>query len=146
MTLLKKLNFTDATPMRRATNGETAVEKFISGVELQIEAAKAHEKGKVHEREIIRYVNDDNGESQKVVEMKPVRPWFFQASTGQWCLAIRYGNRPLKITEDGKHSVVCDDWKNVLPTLEIIKKAAEDGELTDAINEAQKIGGKKADV
>ena len=142
MSILSKLNFTDATPVR-ASNGETALDKFLGAVERQIDAATIVAKGETPMHEVVSYVGEGE-DRKKVVESKELRTWFFQASSGEWCVAVRYGNRPLRITDDGKHSVVCGEFDKVLPTLKLIKKAAEAGELTDAINEAQKIGGKRS--
>jgi len=141
MSILSKMTFTDAAPVRSAT-GETALDKFLNAVTKQIDAAVTVGKNEVPMHEVVSYVGEGE-ERKKIVEEKPLRVWFFQASTGEWCIAVRYGNRPLRITDDGKHSIVCGDFDKVLPTLKLIKKAAEAGELTDAINEAQKIGGKK---
>ena len=125
MSILGKLNFVDASPVRRV-NGDSPLDKFLAAVERQIAAAETI----------------GNGEQPMTAEGKPQRTWFFEATTGEWCVAVRYGNRPLKITDDGKHSVLVGEFEKILPTLKLIKKAAEAGELTDAINEAQKIGGR----
>lgn len=141
MSSLSKLSFVDATPARRSVE-DNPVMKFIHAVENQIAAAEAHLKGEVYTVESIRYVGEGDARKKEVYQ-RPLRTWFAQIENGDWFIAVRYGNRPLRITDDGKHAVLCKKFDNVIPTLKVLQHAAKQGELDEAIAAAHKAGARK---
>ena len=141
MSTLSKLTFVEPT-RARSNSEESPVTKFIAAVDNQIAAAASFENGETFTVDAIRYVGE-GAERVKEHYQRPLRHWFGEATDGTWFVAVRYGNRPLRISEDGKHAVLCKSYDDVVPTLKLLKKAAEAGELDDAINEAKKAGGRK---
>lgn len=141
MSTLDKLTFIEAEPARREGE-QTPAMKFVKAVEQQIEAAKASEKGEKYTATVIRYSGKGDQRTKQEVQ-RPVRQWFNQLANGQWYVAVRYGNRPLKISEDGKHAVLVKEFKQVIPTLNLLKKAAEAGELNQALLDCKRKSPKK---
>ena len=85
---------------------------------------------------IKRWQQNEAGERVRVAHEKRVRPWFFEQDKG-WYVQCRYGSRILNI--NGKsNAVFVDKLEEVAAVLEAFKKAAETGELDNAIALAMK--------
>jgi len=73
---------------------------------------------------------------RRQVEMpKRVRPWWFVTDTGKLALSVRYGVKVLELAK-GKVAVEVGSEKDLVPTLELIKRAVEAGELDAQIEVA----------
>ena len=62
---------------------------------------------------------------------KRIRAWWWETG-GKLNLSIRYGARVIELAK-GKNSVELENLAAVLPTLDLIKKAVEAGELDEAV-------------
>lgn len=140
MSALDKLTFT--APPKRAARSESPVTRFIEAVDHQIACAAAHKDGKEYTVDRVVYVGEGD-DRKKVVEPRTLRPWFGEASNGEWFVAVRYGNRPLKLGQDGAHAVVCKKFGDVVTVLGVLKTAAQNGELDDALAAARAAAGNK---
>jgi hypothetical protein len=59
-------------------------------------------------------------------------------------LVVRYGARIIELAK-GKNSIELENEAAILPTLDLIRKAAEAGELDEAITKISKIAELKLD-
>jgi hypothetical protein len=66
---------------------------------------------------------------------KRVKPWWFVTDTGKLALSVRYGVKVLELAK-GKVAVEVGAEKDLVPTLELIKRAVEAGELDVQIDAA----------
>ena len=59
---------------------------------------------------------------------KRVKPWWFTAEDGSVCLQVRYGVQVLEIGK-GKNTITLASKDQLVDTLNLVKQAAEHGEL-----------------
>lgn len=77
----------------------------------------------------IRTVKDKlTGELKTVEQPKRVKPWWFTAEDGSVCLQVRYGVQVLEICK-GKCTITLTSKDQLVETLNLVKQAAENGEL-----------------
>jgi hypothetical protein len=67
---------------------------------------------------------------------KRIRAWWWKTGS-KFNLSIRYGARVIELAK-GKNSIELDNLAAVLPTLDLIKKAVEAGELDEAVTAVSK--------
>lgn len=101
----------------------------------QIELAKAQAAGSTFSTKKFRTVKNDDGTSRSVELHKRVRAWWWTAESGKLALNLRYGARVIEFAK-GKTAVEVGSTNELIPTLELLKKAVEGGELDAAIEAA----------
>jgi hypothetical protein len=102
----------------------------------QVELAKAQQAGTHFTSTKFRSIADpDTGLRKQVEVSKRIKQWWFTTDNGKLALSVRYGARLLELAK-GKYAVELASEKELLPTLEIIKKAVLAGELDTAIENA----------
>lgn len=72
-------------------------------------------------------VNPETSKKELIRTPKKVQPWFYK-NDGKYFLEIRYGNKALEIQKD-KQAIALGDFKNLMPTIELVIKAVITGEL-----------------
>ena len=72
------------------------------------------------------------GERKTVEQPKRVKPWWFTAEDGSICLQVRYGVQVLEIAK-GKNAITLSSKDQLVETLNLVKQAAEHGELDKQI-------------
>ena len=82
-----------------------------------------------------QFVADAEGNMQQVQRSKRIRRWWATKADGTVQLTIRYGSKPLELAK-GKNAVEIASEAELVPTLEQIRAAVEQGELDELI-EAQ---------
>ena len=82
-----------------------------------------------------QYVADADGNLTAVQRSKRIRRWWNVKADGTVQLTIRYGSKPIELAK-GKNAVELVSESELLPTLEQIQTAVEQGELDELI-EAQ---------
>ena len=80
----------------------------------------------------VRFVSDENGNTQQVSVPKRIRRWWTVKADGTVQLTIRYGSKALELAK-GKNAVEIASESELLPTLEQIRDAVEQGELDELI-------------
>ena len=81
----------------------------------------------------IRTVKDKlTGERTTVEQPKHVKPWWFVGEDGNVCLQVRYGVQVLEISK-GKNTIKLASKDQLIDTLNLVKQAAEHGELDKQI-------------
>lgn len=102
----------------------------------QIELARAQQSGTefapVKQRS---YLDKETGLRRQVESTKRVKPWWFTADNGKLAMNVRYGARTIELAK-GKSTVEIVNMDQLLPTLELIKRAVEEGELDAQIEVA----------
>ena len=103
----------------------------------QIELAKAKLDGRTYVAMRQRRVKDEQtGEKRTVEARKRMREWWWQAvDSKKLHIALRYGVRVIEIGK-GKTAVEIGSEKELVATLELLKKAVEVGELDAQIEAA----------
>ena len=121
-----------ATPIVQRRN------KLSNQLWEQIELARAAAEGRTYAPVKLRnVVNKITGERTRIEAAKRVKQWWFVADTGRVCVQVRYGTRVLELAK-GKNSIELENEAAILPTLDLIRKAAEAGELDEAITKVSK--------
>jgi len=102
----------------------------------QIELARAQQSGTefapVKQRS---YLDKETGLRRQVESTKRVKPWWFTADNGKLVMNVLYGARRIELAK-GKSSIEIGGTDQLVPTLELIKRAVEEGELDAQIEVA----------
>ena len=101
----------------------------------QIQLAQAHLAGKQFTTTRFQTVRDDDGVRRSVEVPKRVRAWWWNSEGGKISLNVRYGARIVELAK-GKSTIEVAAPTDLIPTLELIKKAVEAGELDTQIETA----------
>ena len=101
----------------------------------QIQLAQAHLAGKQFTTTRFQTVRDDDGVRRSVEVPKRVRAWWWNSDNGKIALNVRYGARVVELAK-GKSTIEVAAPTDLIPTLELIKKAVEAGELDTQIESA----------
>ena len=64
-----------------------------------------------------------------------MKAWWFIGDNGKLAMAVRYGAKVLELAK-GKYAIEIASANELVPTLQIIKSAVENGELDSAIDYA----------
>jgi hypothetical protein len=80
-------------------------------------------------------VDKETGLRRQVESTKRVKPWWFTADNGKLAMNVRYGARMIELAK-GKSTVEIVNMDQLVPTLELIKRAVEEGELDAQIEVA----------
>jgi len=110
--------------------------KLLLRLAEQHQMARAQQAGEVFSATKLRTVTDaDTGVKKQILTSKRVKPWWFVCENGKLALGVRYGARLLELGR-GKFGVEIESHKELLPTLDLIKTAVQDGELDAAMETA----------
>ena len=101
----------------------------------QIQLAQAHLAGKQFTTTRFQTVRDEDGVRRSVEVPKRVRAWWWNSEGGKIALNVRYGARVVELAK-GKSTIEVAAPTDLIPTLELIKKAVEAGELDIQIETA----------
>jgi hypothetical protein len=110
--------------------------KLVKRLWEQAELAKAQQAGTQFAPTKFRSIADPETGLRKQVEVnKRVKQWWFTADNGKLVLNIRYGARLLELAK-GKSAIEMAGIDDLVPTLELVKRAVEAGELDGQIEAA----------
>ena len=101
----------------------------------QIQLAQAHLAGKQFSTTRFQTVRDEDGVRRSVEVPKRVRAWWWNSDNGKIALNVRYGARVVELAK-GKSTIEVAAPTDLIPTLELIKKAVEAVELDTQIETA----------
>jgi hypothetical protein len=137
-TLLSTLKLVTAT---RATQSSPLIQrrqKLIAKIDEQICLATAALNGTTYQpTKFKNVVNAETGDTEYKQVAKKVRTWWWRNEAGKVNLVVRYGARVIELAK-GKNSIELENEAAILPTLDLIKKAIEAGELDSAITAVSK--------
>ena len=108
--------------------------------------ARAQAEGRVYAPTKFKSVKDaETGERRSIETAKKVKQWWWKTADGKLNLSIRYGAKVIEISK-GKNAIELSSVDELLPTLEIVKQAVEEGSLDaqiDAVSNKLRSGFKK---
>ncbi len=98
----------------------------------QIELARAQAAGNTFTVKRFRTLKQDDGSRRSVEVPKRVRQWWWLTENNKLAMNLRYGARAVELAK-GKTAIEIASVDDLVPTLEILKKAVEAGELDSQI-------------
>ena len=135
-TLLSSLKLVAATRENKTSPVLQRRQKLIKKIDEQILLAHAALNGETYSPTKFKNVVNAEGITEYKQMPKRIRAWWWETGS-KLNLSIRYGARIIELAK-GKNSIELDNLAAVLPTLDLIKKAVEAGELDDAITAVSK--------
>jgi hypothetical protein len=132
MSMLKTLQFVNAPKSYNSDPRLARRHKFVTQLEQQL--ALARDENYVVARQ--RWVKQADGTRQLVEAPKRVKRWWRTDAAGNCFFILRYGNKLVGIAE-GKSAVAVGERANLAKVIELVIKAARDGELDGAIENAK---------
>ena len=136
MTALSTLKLTAARKPDTLPQALQRRNKMLGRIAEQIELATAQANGTTHLFTRVRSFTDkETGVRKQVETSKRVKAWWFPSDNGKLALAVRYGAKVLELAK-GKYAIEVASVAELVPTLEIVRSAVQNGELDDAIDYA----------
>jgi hypothetical protein len=133
MSTLSNLKLISSQRKKAGTPTEARRKKLTSKLYEQIQLAKALRDGGQYAPLKMRTIRDkETGAKQRVEVAKIIKPWWWDEN-GKICVMIHYGAKVLEL-ENGLNAVEVDDLSALVATLELIKSAADKGELDEQID------------
>ena len=143
--LLNTLKLVNATRDNKVSPAMQRRNKLIAKIDEQILLAHAAANGTTYQpTKFKNVVNAETGETEYKQVPKKVRAWWWANDAGKVNLVVRYGARVIELAK-GKNSIELENEAAILPTLDLIKKAVEAGELDSAISAVSKVAELKLD-
>ena len=126
---LTALTLTTASKPTQMSAVQMRRNKLSNKLWEQIQLATALANGSSFAPIRTRTVTDKLTGERKTVELpKRVKPWWFTAEDGSVCLQVRYGVQVIEIVK-GKNTITLASKEQLIDTLNLVKQAAESGEL-----------------
>ena len=117
--------------------------KLINRLHDQLELAKAESEGREYLKARRRHVkNPVTGEYAEAVVSRKPRAWYWTDDHGKVYINLRYGTRILELSK-GKSAIEVGEKKQLVPTIEALKRAVAAGELDTQIDAAGTEAGKR---
>lgn len=136
MTSLSALKFTTAKKPSQVSPVQMRRMKIRNRIDEQIKLAQALQAGEVYQPNRTRTTkNALTGERISVVTAKRLSTWWFALDNGKIGLSVRYGACTLEFSK-GRYTIEISSMEQLLPTLQLLRKAVDDGELDTAIDAA----------
>ncbi len=130
---LANLNMSDVKKPTQQTAVQMRRNKLSKQLWEQVQLATALANGSSFAPIRVRTVKDRlTGERKTVEQPKRIKPWWFTAEDGSVCLQVRYGVQVLEIGK-GKNTITLTSKDQLVDTLNLVKQAAEHGELDKQI-------------
>jgi hypothetical protein len=135
--LISTLKLVTATRENKASPVLQRRQKLIKKIDEQISLALAHANGETYNpTKFKNVVNAETGVKEYKQMPKRIRAWWWETE-GKLNLSVRYGARIIELAK-GKNSIELENVAAVLPTLDLVRKAVEAGELDDAITKVSR--------
>jgi hypothetical protein len=136
-TLLSTLKLVTATRENKTSPVIQRRQKLINKIDEQISLAIAQANGETYSpTKFKNIVNVETGETEYKAMPKRIRAWWRETGV-KLNLTVRYGARIIELAK-GKNSIELENFAAVLPTLDLIRKAVEAGELDEAVTKVSK--------
>jgi hypothetical protein len=112
-------------------------QKLIKKLDEQILLATAALNGETYQSTKFKNIVNAEGVTEYKQVPKRVRAWWWKNDAGKYNLVVRYGARIVELSK-GKNSIELENETAILPTLDLVKKIIEAGELDAAITAVSK--------
>ena len=134
-TSLASLKFTTAKKPSQLPPVQIRRNKLVAKLVEQIELATALAEGRTFAPTKIKAVTGEDGVRRNVETAKRMKQWWWTDSSGKLALSVRYGAKVLELVK-GKNAIEIASAAQLVPTLELLKAAADGGEMDAAIEAA----------
>jgi predicted nicotinamide N-methyase len=134
-TSLATLKFTSAKKPSQLSPVQFRRNKLVGRIDEQIALATAQAEGRTFAPTRQKTVKNEDGVRSTVQAPKRVKQWWFTADNGKIALTVRYGAKTLELVK-GKNAIEVATAAQLVPTLELLKAAADGGEMDAAIEAA----------
>ena len=135
-TLLSTLKLVTATRENKTSPVLQRRQKLIKKIDEQISLAIAQANGETFSPTKFKNVVNAEGIMEYKQMPKRIRAWWWETG-GKLNLSVRYGARIIELAK-GKNSIELENLAAVLPTLDLVRKAVETGELDEAITKVSR--------
>ena len=135
--LISTLKLVAATRENKVSPVLQRRQKLIKKLDEQILLATAALNGETYQSTKFKNVVNAEGVKEYKQVPKRVRAWWWKNDTGKYNLVVRYGARIVELSK-GKNSIELENEAAILPTLDLVKKIIEAGELDAAITAVSK--------
>lgn len=146
MTALANLKLVVAKRATAQSPTQQRRNKLIAKLFEQMQLARAQAEGRVYAPPKFKTVkNAETGERRNIETVKRVKQWWWTTADNKLNLSIRYGAKVIEISK-GKNAIELSSIDELLPTLEVVKQAVEEGSLDaqiDAVSNKLRSGFKK---
>ena len=134
-TSLASLKFTTAKKPSQLSPVQFRRNKLVGRIAEQIELATAQAEGRTFSPTRQKTIKGEDGVRSTVQAPKRVKAWWFTSDNGKIALTVRYGAKTLELVK-GKNAIEVASAAQLVPTLELLKAAADAGEMDAAIEAA----------
>jgi hypothetical protein len=135
--LMSTLKLVAATRENKVSPVLQRRQKLIKKLDEQILLATAALNGTTYQSTKFKNVVNAEGVTEYKQVPKRVRAWWWKNDAGKINLVVRYGARIVELSK-GKNSIELENEAALLPTLDLVKKIIEAGELDEAITKVSK--------
>jgi len=135
-TSLASLKFTTAKKPFQQPPVQLRRNKLVAKIAEQIALATAQAEGRVYAPMRLKTITDEHGDRRSIEATKKVRQWWWTADSGKLALTVRYGAKVLELGGKGKNAIEIASTAQLLPTLELLKECAANGEMDAAVETA----------
>ena len=133
MSLLQSLTLVATQRPRHQPSLIARRHKLIERIHQQILAAKARQLGqRATKTTRQKYKNKETGAIVEREIERVIREQFWFDTAGKVFVELRYGSRNIEFAK-GKPAIEVGDLNNLIPTLEKLKQATEQGELDEQL-------------
>lgn len=105
---------------------------LLNKLDEQLHCARAKAEGRDFYVDRTKTIINHIGERTKIAHQKRINPWWYRSAEGKLVLEIRYANKRLEI-QKGKTGIEVENIESLIPAIELVKKAVENGELDNNI-------------
>ena len=134
--LISTLKLVTATRENKTSPVLQRRQKLIKKIDEQISLAIAQANGETFSPTKFKNVVNAEGIMEYKQMPKRIRAWWWETG-GKLNLSVRYGARIIELAK-GKNSIELENLAAVLPTLDLVRKAVETGELDEAITKVSR--------
>lgn len=133
MSILQSLKVVSAVKRVRHSPIQHRRNNLIARIQEQINAANARQGGRAYTVKSRRRIkNRETGEVREIDWERRIKESWWVGDDGHVYLELRYGVKPLEFAK-GKNAIDVGKMNELIPTLEALKKAAEEGEFDDQL-------------
>ena len=103
----------------------------------QFECAKAKVEGSDYFVRNFKFLKRETGEREQVEWQRRIKPWWYSTHDGKVIFEVRYANKRVEL-QKGKTGIEVDNLSTLIPAIELLKKAVENGELDNSLQTTAK--------
>ena len=103
----------------------------------QLECAKAKVEGSEYYVRSFKFLKCETGGREQVEWQRRIKPWWYTTHEGKVIFEVRYANKRVEL-QKGKTGIEVDNLTTLIPAIELLKKAVENGELDNTLQTTAK--------